>query len=388
MRTVLRVLLPVAVIAVAALASMVMIASRPEVETRRPEEVAPLVRVLTVMPTSVDAVVRSQGTVRPRTETVLAPEITGRVIEVSPSLAVGGFFERGDVLVRLDDRDYELAVVAARAQVAQASARLVLEEEEAAVARQQWAVLGKGEPTPLVVRAPQVAEARAALEAARAALERAERDLDRTVIRAPFAGRVREKRVDLGQVVAPGNSLATLYSVDVAEIRLPVPDDQLAFLDLPLGHRDGAGPAVAIEATFAGQTPRWEGRIVRTEAEIDPSSRMVHLVAEVRDPYGRAEENARPPLAVGLFVRAEIRGRRLNHVFVLPRSALRGADQVLVVDDENRLRVRNVEVLRGDGDQVAIGSGLEPGERVSVSPLDVAVDGMIVRTIDRENEAS
>ena len=389
MRTVLRLLLPVAVIVVAAVVAMAMIASRPVVETRPPDAVAPLVRVLTVTPAEVDAVVRSQGTVRPRTETVLVPEITGRVVQVSPSLAGGGFFDAGDILVRLDARDYELAVVTARAQVAQASARLAIEEEESAVARREWTVLGTGEPAPLVVRAPQLAEARAALEAAASALERTERDLARTEIRAPFAGRVREKRVDLGQVVAPGNSLATLYAVDVAEVRLPVPDGELEFLDLPLGYRGGAvGPPVTIHATFAGQSPQWQGRIVRTEGEIDPSSRMVHLVAEVRDPYARTGPGAGLPLAVGLFVRAEIRGHRLKDVFVLPRSALRGADQVLIVDREDRLRFRQVGVVRSDGEQVLIRSGLAPGERVCVSPLDVAVDGMSVRTVDEEGAAS
>lgn len=333
--------------------------------------------------------IRSQGTVRPRTETVLLPEITGRVVEVSPSLAAGGFFDAGEVLVRLDARDYELAVVSARSQVAQASARLTVEEEESAVAKREWQVLGRGEPAPLVIRTPQLAEARAALEAAQSVLERTERDLARTAILAPFAGRVREKRVDVGQVVAPGNSLATVYAVDVAEVRLPVPDQELEFLDLPLGYRGGAlGPSVAIHATFAGQSLQWQGRIVRTEGEIDPASRMVHLVAEIRDPYGRAGRSAAPPLAVGLFVRAEIRGRRLDGVYALPRSAMRGANEVLVVDDDDRLRVRQVEVARSDGDQVLIRSGLAPGDRVCVSPLDVAVDGMIVRTVDEEGAAS
>jgi RND family efflux transporter MFP subunit len=279
--------------------------------------------------------------------------------------------------------------VSARAQVAQSASRLKVEEEEAASARQEWAALGDGDPAPLVAREPQLAEARAALEAAKSALERAQRDLARTTIRAPFAGRVREKRVDLGQVVAPGNSLATLYAVDVAEVRLPVPDQELAFLDLPLGYRGGtAGPLVTIKATFAGQPLEWQGRIVRTEGEIDPSSRMVHLVAEVKDPYGRATRKSSTPLAVGMFVHAEIRGRQLEDVFTLPRSALRGQGQVLVVDDDDRLRYRQVHVVRSDRDQVVIDKGLAARERVCVSPLDVAVDGMRVRTETDEEPAS
>jgi multidrug efflux system membrane fusion protein len=389
MRTAIRILLPALVLAVAIGIAAAMIAARPAVETSPPEAVVPLVRLVDVEPAAVDVVVRSQGTVAPRTETVLVPEITGQVVHVSPALVSGGFFEKGDVLVRLDARDYELAVVSARAQVAQSASRLKVEEEEAASARQEWAALGDGDPAPLVAREPQLAEARAALEAAKSALERAQRDLARTTIRAPFAGRVREKRVDLGQVVAPGNSLATLYAVDVAEVRLPVPDQELAFLDLPLGYRGGtAGPLVTIKATFAGQPLEWHGRIVRTEGEIDPSSRMVHLVAEVKDPYGRATRKSSTPLAVGMFVHAEIRGRQLEDVFTLPRSALRGQGQVLVVDDDDRLRYRQVHVVRSDRDQVIIDKGLAARERVCVSPLDVAVDGMRVRTETDEEPAS
>jgi membrane fusion protein, multidrug efflux system len=381
MRTALRIVLPLAVIAAAVAIAAVMIAARPAVETRPPEAVAPLVRVITVEPTAVDVVVRSQGTVVPRSETALLPEITGRVVQVSPSLLPGGFFETGELLVRLESRDYELAVVSARAQVAQATARLHVEEEEAAVARREWSVLGRGEAAPLVLREPQLADARAALDAARSALERAERDLARTTIRAPFAGRVRDKRVDIGQIVSPGTPLATIYGIDVAEIRLPLADEELAFLDLPLGFRSTqAGPAVTVHATFAGQQLQWQGRIIRTEGEIDPASRMVHLVAEVKDPYGRAAKSGAAPLAVGMFVSVDIAGRRLSDVFVVPRSALRGTDQVLVIDDSNRAHVRRVQVVRGEHDRVVVSGGLAPGERVSVSPLDVIVDGMAVRT--------
>jgi RND family efflux transporter MFP subunit len=382
MQTALRIVLPIGVLAAAAGIAAAMIAARPAVETRPPEAVVPLVRFIVAEPAAVDVVVRTQGTVVPRTETALLPELTGRVVEVSPSLVSGGFFEAGDVLVRIEPRDYELAVVAARAQVAQTAARLKVEEEEAAIARREWAALGRGEPAPLVVREPQLAEARAAFDAATSAIERAERDLARTTLRAPFAGRVREKRVDVGQVIAPGTPIATLYAVDVAEIRLPVPDDELAYLDLPLGYRAGrAGPAATIHTTFAGQDGEWQARIVRTEGEIDPASRMVHLVAEVKDPYGRDKRGAATPLAIGMFVRADIQGRRLKDVFVLPRSALRGDDQVLVVDAEDRLRYRNVNVARSDREQVFVDAGLAPGDRVCVSPLDVAVEGMQVRTI-------
>ncbi len=389
MRRLIKVLLPLVVLAAAVLIAAVLIASRPEVATRAPETVAPLVRYETVTPVRMQAHVRSQGTVTPRTQTVLVAEVAGRVIEISPSMVAGGFFESRDVLLRLDPRDYELAVISARAQIAQAEARLRIELEEAAVARREWDMLGQsGEPSPLVLREPQLAEARAALDAARAALERAERDLDRTIIRAPFAGRVRDRQVDAGQVVAPGNNLATLFAVDVAEIRLPVPDRELQFLDLPPGFRRGeSGPPVTIRAQFAGQSLQWQGHIVRTEGEIDPQSRMVYLVAEVRDPYGREQEDATVPLASGMFVHADIQGRVFEDVFVLPRNVLRDENQVLIIDDENRLRFRQVQVLRTDRNEVVISGGLRAGERICISPLDVVIDGMLVRT-ESDGDAS
>ena len=236
-----------------------------------------------------------------------------------------------------------------------------------------------------MVRAPQIAEAKALLASAEAAYEKAEYDLERTVAKAPFAGRVREKRVDVGQFVSRGSSVARLYSVDFAEVRLPISDNELEFVNLPLAYRGqnerAAGPRVTLLADFAGKRHTWQGRIVRTEGEIDPRSRMVQAIAQVEDPYGKARPG-RPPLAVGMFVEAEIYGKTAANVFVLPRIVLRGADQVLVVDNENRLRFRTVDILRTESDQVIIRSGLEAGERVGISIVEAAVDGMTVRVLE------
>jgi RND family efflux transporter MFP subunit len=221
--------------------------------------------------------------------------------------------------------------------------------------------------------------------AAEAALERAERNLDRTRIRAPYAGRVRSKRVDMGQYVTPGVSVATVYAVDAAEVRLPLPDDELAYLDLPLDYRgggtSGSNPGVVLRAEYGGRVHEWKGSIVRTEGEIDPKSRMVHVVASVPDPY--REVPGRPPLAVGMFVQAEIRGRTARDVAVLPRAAMRSDGRVWVVDDEDRLRFRDVTVLRADREVVLIADGLRDGERVCLSPMEAATDGMQVRIGDR-----
>ncbi len=226
---------------------------------------------------------------------------------------------------------------------------------------------------------PQLAEARAALAAASAGVEQAQTNIGRTELRAPYAGRVQTKQVDIGQVVAPGTPLATIYSVDLAEVRLPLPDAELAYLDLPLGYRgdsaDGPGPEATLRAEFAGATHEWTGRIVRTEGVIDPVSRMIHTVVQVRDPYGRSKPG-RPPLAAGMFVEAEIEGKTIDNVAVIPRAALRPDGRILVVDDESRLRFREIDVLRAMKETVIVESGLAAGERVCTTPLSSVVEGM------------
>ena len=208
-------------------------------------------------------------------------------------------------------------------------------------------------------------------------------------MRSPYRGRVREKRVDVGQFVNVGADLGTIYAIDYVEIRLPLPDSDLAYLDLPLVYREQAstrGPEVALIADFAGRRNEWRGRIVRTEGEIDPTTRMVHAIARVADPYGRGDDPEQPPLAVGMYVEAEIRGRSAEGVAVLPRAALRTeGNHVLVIDRDSRLHIRPVELLRTTRETVVIGAGLSEGERVVVSSLDAVVDGMSVRVLDESD---
>jgi len=385
-----KVTYPLVVIVIGALGAGAMLLARKEPETRIPEPPVPLVRVMPVALEDLLLSVKSQGTVSPRTESTLVTEVAGRVLEVHQSFVAGGFFEEGDLLLEIDPYDYRQALIQARSAVAQAQLRLAQEQAEAEVAREQWDDLGGGEASPLTLRVPQVAEAEAALASAGATVVRAERDLERTRIRAPYAGRVREKNVDRGQYVTPGTPLAKIYAVDFAEIRLPLPDADLAFVDLPLVYRGSEtrrpGPEVILRSEFAGRSYEWRGRLVRTEGEIDPRSRMVHTVARVKDPYGRGDDPDRPPLAAGMYVEAEIIGRAVEGVAVIPRTALRSGSRVLVVDDDDRIEFRDVVVLRVSDDQAVIGSGLSDGERVCLSNLAAVTDGMRVRIFGDEVE--
>ncbi len=384
-----KIVTPVLLLAAGAYGAWWMIESRPDVETRPPARVVPMVRVMPVRMENRQLRVISQGTVVPRTESDLVAEVAGRVTFVSPALAAGGFFEDGELLLTIDRADYELALSRAEAEIAQALLRLEQEKAEAEVARREWEQLGSlADAPPLVLRRPQLIQVETSLGAAQAAFEQARRDLERTEVRAPYAGRVRQKSVDVGQYVARGARLARIYAVDVAEIRLPLPDRELAFIDLALSHRGGAvewtGPEVLVRTEFAGRLHAWRGRIARTEGEIDPQTRMVYVVAQVSDPYGPGADSSRPPLAVGMFVEAEILGRWVNRVVVLPRTAVRDSGQVYVVDSEGTLRFREVEVLRWESEQVIVSSGLREGEMVCLSPLETAVDGMAVEVAGEE----
>lgn len=379
-----KIVLPVVALSIGAFGAVVIVKARPEAQRVRPPEIVPVVEVVRAERGPHVFAVEGQGTVEPRTASALVAEVPGRVVSVSENFVEGGFFEAGEVLVRLDDRDTRAAVAQAEAQVAQARVALEREKEESRVAREEWQRFEReGEPSALVLREPQLAQARATLEAAEAQLERARRDLDRTRLRAPYAGRLREKLVDVGDYLQPGARAAAIYAVDYAEVRVPLFDQDLAFLDLPLGRRgvdadDAQGPRAVVHGTFAGEEHEWTGRVHRTEGEIDPRSRMVHVVVRVADPYGAAADDAGVPLAVGMFVEVEIEGRRVDDVAVIPRRALLADDRVGVVRD-GRLELRDATVLRATRDTVVLADGVDDGDQVLLTRLDVLVDGMSVR---------
>ena len=378
--------LPFAILIGCALVAALILAFRKRVEPAAPATSAPLVRAHRAVPRDVRFVVHANGTVVPRTESNLIPQVSGEVVWVSPAMAAGGFFGAREPLLRIDRADYEANVEGTRAALARAES----EYRRAAKERDRQTRLADRS----VASEARIDDAENAFLVAAAAqreadanLERALRDLDRTEIRAPYDGRVRKKSVDLGQFAARGTPVGRIYAVDFAEVRLPIPDRELSYLDLPLTYRSQqpaaapSGPEVLLRAEFAGRRHTWKGRIVRTEGELDPRSRMLHVVARVEDPYGKAAggEDARPPLAVGLFVEAEIAGLEIPGAFALPRTALRSGNRIFIVDDEDRLRFVDVEVLRVERERVVIGRGLSGGERVCISPLRAAVEGMRVR---------
>ena len=375
----LRVLLPLLVLAAGIAVAAAIVKTRPTVERQEDAVPPPLVRAVTAQLQDLPLDVYSQGTVEPLTESTLVAQVAGQIVRVSSSFADGGFFRRGETLLWIDPRDYELRVAQAEAQVAQARVTLEREQAEADLARQEWQELGRGEPTALTLREPQLAGAQAQLQAAEASLEQARLDLSRTQVRAPFDGRVNEKHIDRGQFVGRGAATATVFATDYAEIRLPVRERELAYLDIDLGGTPSSNeqPSVTLSAELAGSRESWRGRIVRTDSRFDQGTRMLDLFARVEDPFALRQPGG-TPLPIGLFVEARIDGSVVSDVVVVPRSAIRPDGRVLVVND-GTLRYREVEILRLFGDQAVISAGLQPGEQVCISSLETVVDGMSVR---------
>jgi len=375
-------ILPVVVLLAALAGGRYIVSQRPVAPQFDPPQAPVSIDAVRIVPEDYRVVIRSEGTVDPRTESTLIPQVSGQIVAISPSFREGGFFERGDVLVTLDPRDYQLAIASAEAQVAQAESALEQELAQAKVVEGDWRMLGKQAPE-LGLRKPQIAAARATLLSAQAQLERARFDLERTRIRAPYDGQVLEKSVDVGQFVSTGTVLARVYATDYVEIRLPLSNRQLEFVDLPerfrgdTAQRDTAGPEVVVKASIGREAWHWTGRIVRAEGAIDTRTRQLFVVAQVDGPYERGPDG-RPPLRIGQFVEVEIEGRTLSNAFVLPRSALRDGAEVLIVDSESRLQRRPVTLAWTDREHAVVTGGLEPDAVVNITPLAVAAGGTLV----------
>ena len=370
--------IPTAIVLLFLSVAATLMATAPVLEPANDTPTPLTVRVRTIETESIELKVHSQGSVVPSTVSQLIPEVSGRVTWTSPNLVAGGYFEAGQELARIDDLDYRNAQDRANAALKRATA-------EVEHAKYEYGRLRSLAERKLVsrsalengLRAYRVTQA--AFEDAQANSDQAQENVKRTVLRAPFTGLVRAENIDIGQFASRGQPIATLYANDVVEVRLPIADRQLAFLNLPPlrngNFPEDMQPTVKLSADYGGQTREWFGKIVRAEAEIDTSSRMVQLVARVES----AEDSQ--DLSVGLFVTAEIAGLAVENIVRLPRSAIRDDNQVLVVDTENRLRFRDIQPLRLYKDNVLINAGLIPGERVCVSTVQTAIEGMAVNPV-------
>jgi len=384
-----RYLLPMAVVllSIVLVVALVAVAKGKRPERKETAELATLVETIAAEKTTLNFAVYSQGSVQPRTETTLVAEVAGQIVSVSSNFIAGGFFRKGEVLLQIDPSDYETGLLRAQANLASPRAQYADQKARSEQALKDWTNLGReGEPSDLVLRKPQLAEALAGVQAAEAELKEAERDLQRTRIRVPYDGLVRSKQVDIGQYVTPGTPLGMTFAVDTAEIRLPLSSRDLAYLDLPSATRLDQAHRVPVTLTTdnGGSGERWQAEIIRTEGVVDQSSRVVYAVAEVVDPYGVLGLSAQAELKMGSFVRAEIQGRRAEDVVVLPRSVLRPGDTVLIASEERVLEIRQVEVARAEPRLVYISRGIAEGELVITTSMDAPIPGTRLTVIGEE----
>ena len=383
MRKFFKYILPLLLIAMSVLAVIAMVTvakgKRPEIK----EDASPAVRIdaIPAEVASLNFSVYSQGTVRPRTETALVAEVPGQIVSVSENFIAGGFVREGEVLLQIDPSDYETGLLSAQAALAARKAQYSEQKARSEQALKDWNNLGRqGEPSELTLRLPQLAEAKAAVQAAEAKLQEARRDLQRTRIKVPYDGLVRSKLVDVGQFVGAGTPLGVTFSVDKAEIRLPLSNSDMAYLDLPSATRLDRTERVPVMLTADGAVTggEWSAEIVRTEGVVDEASRVIYAVAEVIDPYGVLGLSQQAELKMGSFVRAEIQGRRADDVVVLPRAVLRPDDTVLVANDERKLEIRQVSVVRAEPRKVYISAGVEGGELIVTTSMDAPIPGTLL----------
>lgn len=370
-----RIVLPIAIFVLAVIATVVLIKIRPHPQRQQPASPRPVVVAHTIDDEPGEIRVRAYGTVRAKCTVNLIPQVSGEILEKSPLFEAGAVFEAGDVLLRMDDTDYALAAAQAEANVAQAEFNLAQAEEEAQVARDAWERTGEGEPTPLVLHEPQLKLARASLASAEAALRQAKLNLSRCTLTAPFDGAVISADADQGQYLRAGTAIGVIIATDIAEITVPVPDDDLAWIEV--GGTGDSATEVTVMAEFAGGTYEWPGRAVRLGGAVDERSRLVPVVVEVDHPY--TPTDGRPALIEGMFVDVAFDTPAAGGAVVIPRAGLRPGNQVWVITADRTLEIRKVDVARAGVHEAVINSGLQPGERICVSNLQTATDGLPVR---------
>ena len=360
--------------------ALVAIQKSKSAERKDETQKAVLVDTIEAEVVSLNFTVESQGTVRPRTETTLVSEVSGKIVSVAPEFVAGGFFRQGEVLLQIDPSDYQAGLKRAEAALASRKAKLADETARADQALKDWINMGKeGQPSDLGMRKPQLADARANVSAAEADVQKARRDLERTRITVPYDGLVRQKAVDIGQYVTPGTRLGVTFAIDTAEVRLPLTNNDLNYLQLPseteVKNQDKPFPPVTLSAERAGETVRWQARIIRTEGVVDETSRVIYAVAQVVDPYGVLGQSHQQELKIGTFVNAEIEGLAAENVVVLPRYVLRADNTILIANTDNELEIMPVTVLRAEPKKVYLSSGIEGGTRVVITTLDAPIPG-------------
>lgn len=363
-----QIILPIIVLAIG-IAGLVGISALKKPPEEKPVvDTTPLVSVEAIEYKPMTFSVSSYGVVAAKYDTELVAQVSGEIIYLADKFVKGGFVKKGDILAKIDPSDYEAGLLDSQANVASAKANMVQERANGEVALREWAEITNSKPTALSLRKPQLAQELAKLKSAEADLLRSHRDLERTVIRAPYDALISSREIGLGAYVTTGSKIGHIYNTDTAEIRLPLADKEMQYLD-----QKGTHSEVTLMGNFAGSKLQWQGKIVRSEGVVDSKSRMTYLVAEIEDPYGlKTDKNE---LRFGTYVTANIQGSNAGNVAVIPRHLIVNG-LVAIMDSDNTLRYKPVKIIRQEGANVVISEGLDPGMEVITSALDYPLEGM------------
>ena len=378
-------LIPVAIVTAVAVTIYVIVANPPQTRRSGPPATTNInVQVQLLKAKPFVAHVSSFGTVKPRVQTMLSAQVSGQVMVINDDFREGGFFNKGDVLVQLDDRDHRAEVQQSQANLMNAKQALLEEQARVEQAKTDWQRLGNGEQAnDLVLRKPQLAAAQAAVLSAQAQLDKANLDLERTKIKAPFAGRVLQQLVDVGEVVSANTELGEVYASDVVEVRLPIKNSDLDLIKLPVrfvGQEQQVGAKVRFHSTVFGEQS-FDGRLVRTEGAIDSNAQQLYVVGQISDPF--AANSTQMPIKIGQYIKADIEAEPLTNPIVIPNSAIYQGSYVYTVVDGNLLR-KDISVKWQDTEQSVIKSGLNEGELLVLTPLGQVSSGTPVSILNSQ----
>ena len=336
------------------------------------------VNVQILTPIDYQIKIKSTGTTTPITQTVLTSEVGGEVIYRSKKFSEGSSVIIGEILAKIDDTDLQLQYKNALLQLASAEVQFAVQQAEAEIAQEAWDQVGEGIPQELTTKKPQLKQAKAALEVAKAQVQSAEKKLNKTEITAPYTGRIQNINIDLGSTIIPGQPVGSMYTSNEIEVTLSVKDSDLQFLDIPMDGRKlnpDQKSIVVIKSLYKGEMQEWAGNLERVDGVIDPMTRMIKLIANFKNNF---IEETKPILPIGLFVEAEINGKQLEDIFMIPNSALTPNDELLFLNQDDALEIRKVSILTKMKNHILVKEGMKAGERVVVSKLSIATNGMLV----------
>ena len=380
---------PVSIISSGIVIYLIMGSMAPKPEKKPVINKAPLVEILKVSAGTVVFEIESQGSISPRTKTTLVSEVSGQIKNVSQKFVVGGFFKKGEQLLEIDPISYEVALLQAQARLDGANAKLVEEGAKGKQAAREWSLTGRSSKNApiLALRKPQLQQAKADVKAAQADVKSAEIKLQRTKIIAPYDAMLKSKLVDIGQYVTTGTQLAETFAVDYAEIRLPIKEQDLAYIDIPaMGEINQKGSQVELSTFQAGKLKKWSTFITRSEGVVDAKSRVNYVVAQIDDPYGLSDKNQTSDrIRIGTFVKAKIIGNPAENIIAIPRKAVRGENQIYLLNSDNKLDLARVDILRADDRNIYISAGIENNSHIVLTKLATAVKGMSLRVKGENN---